>query len=606
MNKEVSFFNVSIHHILPKDKSALDQARIHLLYYGLILGFFSTLVLLFYVKPDQQPLLMLTDQFFALTLVVLFKYLTWKADWRAISHALLLLFTAVNLSSIYIVLQNVNAVTMQFVILVIGFSFYMLGQKWGIIYSALNIIPAITFLVIDYERGYITSLKPEKIDPSIFVITLVINFILIVLIHNHFYTAFVKNIRQLKRNTDEQTKLNVQLEAAMQKAEKSSQAKTEFLSTMSHEIRTPLNAVIGMGNLLVMNNPRDDQKENLEILKFSANNLLAIVNDVLDFNKIEAGRISFEKIRFNLVELMQNICGAQIIRAREKNLTFKLEIDPQLQNKIVVGDPTRITQVIYNLISNAIKFTERGNVWLRVRKVEESRGNFIVNFVVKDTGIGIEKDNLELIFEPFAQESVSTTRKYGGTGLCLAIVKRLLELQGINMKVTSQPGEGSQFSFNMEFPVIHEKVKEEVVPAAQVPAEVPAVLKTESLGNISVLIAEDNPVNVMLMKKLFSKWKLTPVFAENGAIAVERVKYGNFDIVLMDLQMPVMDGLEATSEIRKLSEPVKANVPIIALTASALFDIKERVAAAGINDYVSKPFKPDELKEKMFHLALAV
>jgi CheY-like chemotaxis protein len=361
---------------------------------------------------------------------------------------------------------------------------------------------------------------------------------------------------------------------------------------MSHEIRTPLNAVIGMTNLLMMGNPRPDQKENLDILKFSASNLLALVNDVLDFNKIESGKVVFESIRFKLVDLMQNICGGQILKAEEKGLVFTLDIDERLKNKVVFGDPTRLTQIVFNLISNAIKFTHEGNIWVKVSCLEDRHNTILVNFSVKDTGIGIEKENLNAIFEAFTQESITTTRQYGGTGLGLAIVKRLLELQGLQMSVFSQPGVGSEFSVQMEFPVATE------TPAEQTEKQ-PFAGGPEGMNNMRVLIAEDNLVNVMLMKKLFSKWGVTPSIAENGERAIEMVQYGNFDIILMDLQMPVLNGFDAAIEIRKMRDPKKANIPIIALTASALFDIKERVYSSGMNDYVSKPFKPEELREKM-------
>src|ERR1700743_3643551 len=368
---------------------------------------------------------------------------------------------------------------------------------------------------------------------------------------------------------------------------------------MSHEIRTPMNAVIGMTNLLMMGNPRPDQKDNLDILKFSANNLLALVNDVLDFNKIESGKVVFENIKFNLGELMQNVCGGQKLKAEEKGLEFKLMVDDVLNSRVVFGDPTRLSQMIFNLFSNAIKFTHTGTVWVKVDLIEDRHNMITIGFSVKDTGIGIEKDNLDAIFEPFTQESITTTRQYGGTGLGLAIVKRLLELQGLQMSVVSQPGKGSEFSFNMEFPVSTE------TPAEQAEKQ-PLLGSNDNLSNIRVLIAEDNLVNVMLMKKLFSKWGITPTIAENGERAIEMVEYGNFDIILMDLKMPVLNGFDAAVEIRKMRDPKKANTPIIALTASALFDIKERVFSSGMNDYVSKPFKPDELREKMQSLVTTV
>jgi signal transduction histidine kinase/CheY-like chemotaxis protein len=505
----------------------------------------------------------------------------------------------VNLTNVFITLQNVDIITAQITFLIIVFSFYMLGQTCGLFYSLVNLIPILIFLVLMFNSSYVIGLKPKVVDESTKIISICASFIFIIFVQNYFYQAFVKNIRQLKVTAEERGSLNVELEKVLEKAEKSSQAKSEFLSTMSHEIRTPMNAVIGMTNLLMMGNPRPDQKDNLEILKFSANNLLALVNDVLDFNKIESGKVVFENIKFNVVELMQNVCGGQRLKAEEKGLNFILEIDNNLRNKDVFGDPTRLSQIIFNLISNAIKFTHNGTVWVKVNQLENRHNTITVDFSVKDTGIGIEKENMTAIFEPFTQESITTTRQYGGTGLGLAIVKRLLELQNLRMSVQSQPGKGSEFSFNMEFPVSTESTTEPVAKKAVI------LNKVENMGTPRVLIAEDNMVNVMLMKKLFSKWNIVPTIAENGERAIEMVQYGNFDIILMDLQMPVMNGFDAAVEIRKLPDPKKANIPIIALTASALFDIRERVFGSGMNDYVSKPFKPDELREKMQSLLSA-
>lgn len=592
MSNPAGILNFSLKSILNSEQSLLDQARIKLLYYGLTFVAVAMMLLLASINFKIQPAIYYCSAALLISVAVMFKYLTYKPQWAVISHVMLIIGTLITLGNVFVILQDVNMITVQIIILIVVFSFYMLGHRWGIFYSLVNLLPILGFLVLQYKTSYIINFRPEKIDPSTMIICVFANFMLTIFVISHFYNAFITNMRQLKSVGDEQAQLNSKLELAMQKAEKSSHAKSEFLSTMSHEIRTPLNAVIGMTNLLLMNSPRPDQKENLDILKFSAANLLSIVNDVLDFDKIESGKISFEHIRINLIDLLNNICGSFIIKAQEKGLLFKLDIDSRLKNKVFFGDPTRITQIIFNLVSNAIKFTQQGNVWVRATCIEDRHNTSTILFSVKDTGIGIEQDNLEAIFEPFAQENITVTRQYGGTGLGLAIVKRLLELQGLQLNVNSKPGVGSEFSFSMEF---------EVSTKAVEVAEVPKALSsgTDDLSHLQVLIAEDNAVNVMLMKKLLSKWKIVPTFAENGAMAVQKLQYGNFDIVLMDLQMPVMDGFEAAREIRKFIDPKKANTPIIALTASALFDIQEQVYASGMNNYVSKPFKPDDLFEKI-------
>ncbi len=596
MSKEISFFNLSIKKILSPDQSILDQARIRLLYYGFLIIAVAVFGLLTSVFFQHQILLTVTAAILFVSILFLFKYLTYKPNWRKVSHALLILVTLANLNNVFIALQNVDIITVQVIILVILFSFYMLGEQWGLWYSFLNVVPVLFFLIFKYNDDYFIGLRPERIDRSTLFISEFSNFFIILYIHNQLYNAFYNNNQQLKATSEEQLILNTQLELAIKKAEKSSQIKSEFLSTMSHEIRTPLNAVIGMSNLMLMSNPRPDQEENLKVLKFAANNLMVIVNDVLDFNKIESGKVEFESVSFSLTELIQNICGAQIAIANEKGLNFNLEIDASLNNKVLLGDTKSLTQILYNLVSNAIKFTHKGSVWLLVYCVEDREKNVTVNFTVKDTGIGIQKSKLESIFEPFIQESITVTRQYGGTGLGLAIVKRLLELQGgIHINVESKIGEGSAFSFNMDFPVSIEAVEKVTEPNL-------VVHHNDSTEALRVLIAEDNPVNVLLMKKLLSKWNIVPEIAENGARAVEALQHGTFDIILMDLQMPVLNGFDASMAIRKLKDLKKAATPIIALTASALNDIKEKVFNAGMNDYVSKPFKPEELIQKIKRL----
>ena len=597
MSREVSFFNFSIRNILSNDQPVLDQARIRLLYYGFWIVFVAVGGLLINVYLQHQPLLTITAGIVLVLVVCLFKYLTYQPHWREISHASLILATLININNVFVVIQNVDIVTIQIILLAIMFSFYMLGQGWGLFYSLLNLVPVLVFLILEYNENYFIALRPEKVDQSTVIISMFANFIIIIFIHSHFYNAFFNNIKQLNETSEAQHKLNVDLEVAIEKAEKSSQVKTEFLSVMSHEIRTPLNAVIGMSNLMLMGNPRADQKENLSVLKYSANNLLAIVNDVLDFNKIEAGKVIFESIPFDLVELMQNICGGQMLIAEEKGLSFFLKIDPALNDKVVIGDPTRVTQILFNLINNAIKFTKNGTIWVKAYCQDNRHNAITVNFTVKDTGIGIEKNNLESIFEPFTQESITTTRQYGGTGLGLAIVKRLLELQGLQMNVFSKIGAGSEFSFLMEFPLVIEKEDKPKDPAAEI---------NSILGNLNLLIAEDNPVNVLLMKKLLAKWNITPTIAENGQRAIEMVQHGNFDIILMDLQMPVLSGFDAARGIRQLPDPRRASTPIIALTAASLVDIKDQIYSAGMNDYVAKPFKPEELLGKIQYLVAPV
>ena len=366
-------------------------------------------------------------------------------------------------------------------------------------------------------------------------------------------------------------------------AQQGLRTKSEFLSTMSHEIRTPLNAVIGMTHLMLRNDPRADQREDLGVLLFSANNLLSIVNNILDYNKIEEGKIGFEQIPMDLAAIGRNIVAGLKNTADERGIMLRAEVDPRLDHK-VMGDPTRTSQVINNLVHNAVKFTKAGTVRLSLT-VDSLEGNRItVTIKVEDTGIGIPAEKQALIFDRFTQADSSTSRSYGGTGLGLAITKKILELQGVKLSLASEPGTGSTFYFTQTFQNTNE-------PAGDDDVLVPASRSEELLRGIHILLVEDNPLNVLVAQTMLENNGAMVDVAVNGAEALEKLDARSHHLVLMDLHMPVMDGYEATVLLRKRGE----TLPIIALTASTPKEVESDAFAAGLNDVVVKPFSPDEL-----------
>lgn len=397
---------------------------------------------------------------------------------------------------------------------------------------------------------------------------------------------------KLEKIVDERTR---ELRIAKEQAEKSMKAKETFLSTMSHEIRTPMNAVIAMTHFLLEEDPRPNQKENLNTLKFSAENLLVLINDILDFSKIDAGKVEFEEVPFNLKMLTHDLLHAFQSTAQEKKLELKSQFDKNLPNNIV-GDPVRLNQILTNLISNGIKFTKKGFVELSLRKISEDENTLQIEFSVSDSGIGIPQDKFDLIFESFEQASKDTTRKFGGTGLGLTITKRLLELQGSKIQLESKLGEGSKFYFQLKF-------RKDISEKHKNPNTIEKS-KENSLKGTRVLIVEDNNVNQLIATKFLEKWGASVSIAENGLEGVEMVKNNQYDVVLMDLQMPEMDGFEATRNIRKMKGSYYEELPILALTAAAMVEVREQVLSAGMNDYISKPFNPNELFSKINrHLA---
>lgn len=372
------------------------------------------------------------------------------------------------------------------------------------------------------------------------------------------------------------------LKQARLQAEEGLVAKSEFLSTMSHEIRTPLNSVIGMMNLLQAENPRPDQEHHLEVMQFSANHLMSIINDILDFNKIEAGKISFETIPFDIRNLARNTLESYRTYADEKKLDTHLRIDPAIQT-LVFGDPTRTSQVLNNLVHNAIKFTQKGWIKLSV-DVEDQTDIFItLKITVEDTGIGIDPEKQRLVFDRFTQADSSMNRSFGGTGLGLAICKNLLALQGVELELNSTPGRGSAFFYRQTF-----QKSSQPVPEHQAPVK---MFNEKALEGIPILLVDDQPMNILAARGILKRWGAVVDVAINGQEALEKLESSKPFLVLMDLQMPILNGYEATKQLRAKG----IDIPVVALTASLVPEIEEKVREAGLNDIVLKPFNPQEL-----------
>jgi len=398
-----------------------------------------------------------------------------------------------------------------------------------------------------------------------------------------------QNISILQKN-EELRQANIGLEKARIIAEEASEAQKKFLSVMTHELRTPLNAVIGAAHLLVRNNPRQDQFEDLQILRFSAENLLGLINNILDFTKIESGKVSLEKIGFNLRNLVEEIVSAMKIRAKEKKIEMGCHIDEQIPEN-VIGDPLRLSQIINNLMGNALKFTDSGSINIDLIRRDQTHDEVVVDFLVCDTGIGMSKETMDNIFELFVQGSSETTRKYGGTGLGLVITQKLLELFGSEIQAESHPGVGTCFSFSIRFPVVSRTARDISVNRENYPFA--------PFAGQRVLLVEDNQVNKLIAGKFLKDWNLTVDSADNGLIALDMVKKKVYRLILMDLQMPEMDGYQASAAIRRIGAEPYISLPIIALTAAARSDVSDEVFKSGMNDFISKPFNPVDLHLKI-------
>ena len=370
-------------------------------------------------------------------------------------------------------------------------------------------------------------------------------------------------------------------------AELSDKLKEQFLANVSHEIRTPMNGVLGMAHLLGKTSPTREQQEYIDAIKISANNLMVIINDILDFSKINAGKIEFSETEFNIRDLIKGIVQILQVKADEKKIQIGCTLDYHIKD-FLLGDPIRLNQILVNLMGNAVKFTEKGKVTLDIKVMEIKDNVCKIRFKVTDSGIGIPDNKLQTIFESFEQAE-NNKRRYEGTGLGLTIVKQLVELQGGSIHVKSKVNEGSEFSIDMFFKLGNNQAK-------VAPVQIPDASESVDVSHVRVLVVEDNKVNQLLVKNMLKKFGFEHFdAAENGKVALGKLRENEYDIILMDIQMPEMDGYEITHEIRTRMRIEVRNVPIIALTADASEKEKVKAREAGMNDYVVKPYTPEEL-----------
>jgi len=408
--------------------------------------------------------------------------------------------------------------------------------------------------------------------------------------------TLIDNEIQISEQKEELLIRNEELLEAKKEAESAALSKSLFLSNMSHEIRTPMNGILGITNILIEENPNTQQLEHLSILKFSAENLLNVINDILDISKIESGKLRIEHIQFSLIETLKSARKILEHVAEDKGVYLSLNLSNDLP-EYLIGDPYRLNQILLNLVGNALKFTKEGGVTIEARLLHSENGNEQIYFAVSNTGIGIPTEKQAVIFESFAQADDSTNRVYGGTGLGLAISQNLVRLMGGEIQIESEVEKGSTFSFELTFErgTTSAIKTEQDQPGEQQSLAFPGIKK--------ILLVDDNHLNLTVGKRFLSYWDLQCDIANDGAEAVQKVKENDYELVLMDLQMPVMDGFEATERIRSLHafKYGENELPIIALTASAVAEIKKLAFEKGMNDFLLKPYKPDQLYQLLEH-----
>lgn len=577
---KLPFFNWSLKKVLDTEQSDFNKAKIKIIYLILLMSLTKAVLVSFLTYNYPSNLQFYRAIGAGVVYILFLKILLIDKNYREfLTHAMLvigvLLITSISIFS----QKTINTINAQFIFTGIISGFYLLNIRWGLFYSSL-IITISTGILSLKTIGILPTFESTELPFPINILLIVINFITLVYSTYLYNQAFMNNIKEKER-------LNEQLRLAAIEANRLAQSKSDFLSTMSHELRTPLNAVIGITDLLLKSKYDKEQEENLNILRFSGISLRTLINNVLDFNKLDVDKLKLEPVAVNLYSLINHIYLGLKTNAKEKNIEFKINIDQDLQSQYIYTDSTRLSQILFNLIGNSIKYTHNGSINIDINILESTDQTIKIKFAVSDTGIGIAEDKLDTIFEPFVQVSDSNI---GGTGLGLPIVKRIITLFDSEIKVKSRLGEGSTFSFEINFEKAHNIVNESET-----------LNQYQDLIDKKILIAEDNTVNIFLIRKICQKWKVDYTIVENGLDAYNAVLSNDYDIILMDINMPVMDGYESSKLIRRIADHKKSNIKIIALTATTDETVDKAILEAGINDLVLKPYDTDFLYQKLVH-----
>jgi len=462
-------------------------------------------------------------------------------------------------------------------------------KGWIVVYS-ITVISAMLCFYLSPETNTAVQVISEVMYKKLYSSNLLIGMALTLTFSYAILRTNKNNEEAILKENANLRKAEMELLKAKKKAEVAANTKSRFLSNMSHELRTPLNGIIGVSNLLSQESYMPHQKQSLDILRYSSEHMMTLINDILDYHKIEAGKLELEMRPVNIMKFMNRIINQFSGQIQLKGLQFNTAIDIHLDNEMFTDD-TRLNQILNNLLSNAIKFTETGSISLTAKQLHSTSERATVQFVVKDTGIGIPELKHREIFRSFTQADIDTTRKYGGTGLGLTISKRLINMFNSELMLKSQEGRGSEFFFTVVLRINQEN---------KLYIEEDHSRQLASLEGVRILIAEDNKVNMSIAKRFMNKWGIVVEEAVNGKEAVERFRNGSYDLMLIDLEMPEMDGPSALKEIRRFNK----SVPAMAFTAAVYDNMENDLLKKGFVDYIRKPFRPEVLHNKIATLVL--
>ncbi|WP_345955036.1 response regulator [Mucilaginibacter sp. PAMB04168] len=571
--------------LISKDVSLLNWTRLRILF-ACIATFCLLTATLFIIYLFNAPNLLLYRVAFFFALFVTAMYLFWSNKaWHVAAHFFLTSLTLLIWTNVLLVHQSLYVINIQYCLLVIAAGYYILGSKIGLRYAIAAILPVLGDVFFNDFLNVDIPSRTVNVSYAGYAIAALSNFSLILYIHNLFF----KSLAKFKKR---ETSFKRHLEQALEYSREQALAKTNFLNTMSHEIRTPLNAIVGMSNLLLSGSKLPEQEENLQVLNFSTENLMATVNDIIDFNNLDNGQVQLQNKPFSLYQIVTNVCGTFREQAAQKGLKFNCIIDEKFKGLSVYGDELRLSQVLFHLIGNAIKFTNEGFVSIEAICNCDDASEIEVNFKVKDSGIGISEMKQQQLLDPFKRELPRTQRQYQTT-LGVTIAYQLLKLHGSQLEIESIEEKGSCFSFAVIYNVAAQQELADTLVTASANVD---------LAKLKILAVDDEKLNLMVVKKVLAKWGIKADEAVNGRAALETCMQNDYDVVLMDINMPVMDGFEASKAIKSIEKPDFVAPRIIALTASVGTAIDEVMKFPCIDDCVLKPFKPEDLQKKLYEV----